>query len=391
MRREEPTKRRFSRRDAIGLLCAWVAAALLAVALPAWWLDAVLLDTRAWVDTVAPLADDPEVKAAIAEAASDAVIGRIDIRKRLDPLLPDFLERYAAILAAAAREAVRSEAAAIVRSDEFEPLWRDLNREGHAALVRAMTGQDTTGPVEPGTFAIETGPIVSRLAGELRRRDLGIIARIPPDTGSGRVVLFRSRMLARLGSYVPSVRLVADFGPHFSVALALLALAVARRRRRILLWLGAGGVMAAVLPLQAVYLGQFAAVSQLQRRVGLSTVASRTILERIFSELVTAEQVLAAAALGVWALAFLVGRPWNRFLRRVQGGARCSGDVRCMEERTATVDDVRTVGIVGAGLTLLALPPPRSMSQLVIVAMLLIVWLVYAETSGSVSFRDQDA
>ena len=68
-----------------------IAAVLISVSVPAVWLNRVLLDTDAWVDTVAPLASEPAIQRAVSDAASDALIEQIDSRGVAERYLPEEL------------------------------------------------------------------------------------------------------------------------------------------------------------------------------------------------------------------------------------------------------------------------------------------------------------
>jgi len=73
----------------------WVAAALLIVigaslafwGIGAYWVNRFVMDTDTFVSTLSPLAEDPAVQTAVADAVDNAVFNSIDIEKQLTNLL----------------------------------------------------------------------------------------------------------------------------------------------------------------------------------------------------------------------------------------------------------------------------------------------------------------
>jgi len=377
-------------RNAAAITIAVIAALFLALAVPAVWLNRMLTDTDVYVETVAPLANDPAIQDAVADAASEAVVERADSKARVETVLPENLQVLATPLSQAIDDFIRKQSVNLVRSDQFASLWETVNRASHKALVAAVTGRDTGAlGVEAGTITLDVGALAERLKGRLEDAGLGFVANLPTSSLDKQIVLYESPVLAQLTSTVDLVSRTAFVIPLIGFALALGAIALAADRRKALLWLGGGLAIAAILPLQVLYLGQTYMVSQLEQTASIPTPAAQAAFEIIFRDLVTADR--AAVALGVllWVGAVLAGPArWAIALRTgVSGGL--GGMASHLELGSfgrwvrARKQGLRVAGIVGAVAVLFLLPAPRTVGALVGVAVGYLVWVVAVEFFGA--------
>jgi len=388
------------RRNAGGITLALIAALLLALAVPAVWLNRMVTDTDVYVETVAPLAEDPAIQDAVADAASAAVIERADSKERLETVLPENLQILATPLSQAVDDFIRKQSLNLVRSDQFGNLWETVNRVSHKALVAAVTGRETGAVgVEAGTITLDVGTLADTLKGRLEDAGLGFVANLPTSSLDKQIVLYESPVLAQLTSTVDLVSRSAFMIPLIGFVLALGAIALAADRRKAVLWLGGTLAIAAILPLQALYLGQTYVVSQLEQAASIPTPAAQAAFEIIFRDLVTADRAAVALGILLWAGAVLAGPArWAVALRTgVSGGL--GGMASHLELGSfgrwvrARKQGLRVAGIVGAVAVLFLLPAPRTVSALVWVAVSYLVWVVAVEFFGAepVSIAETDA
>ncbi len=376
-------------RTAWAIVIALVAALVFAIAVPALWLNRVVFDTDTWVDTVTPLAEDPAIQTAVASAASDALIEQLDAETRLTELLPSELDAFAPVLASSVENAIRSQAASIVASDKFAELWAEINRVGHEALITAITGREGAVEIESGVFTLDTGELIDMIKAALVDRGLGFVERIPTNRLDRQVVLYESDTLAAAGPVVDAIQASATIIPFLGIALLIAAFALAADRRRVALWFGAAVAIGAILPLQALYLSQYAAVVQVANLTQIPTEAAQSAFDIIFRGLVSADQTLAAFGLLVWFGAVVAGPArWAVALRTgLTGGI--SGAASHLELGTfgqwvaARQRGLRTAGFIGAAIILVLLPAPRSIAEIVWIAVGLVVWLVAVEFFGA--------
>lgn len=371
------------------LVIAVVSALLFAVAVPALWLNRVVFDTETWVETVAPLAQDPAIQDAVAAAASDAIIEQLDATARLEALLPDQLDQFAPMLASSVEGAIRSQAVNIVRSEQFATVWEEINRKGHEALLTAITGREGALSIQGGVFTLDTGELVDMIKDALEGRGLGLVARIPTEAVDREIVLYQSDAIAAAGPIVDGIQSAAMVIPLLAIGLAIAAFALAADRRRVALWLGAGITIGAILPLQLLYLGQYTAVVQVASLASIPTDAAQSAFDIIFAGLVTANQTLAVFGLLIWFGAIVAGPArWAVALRSGMSGG-ISGAASHLELGSFGVwvaghkQGLRVAGFVAAAILLLMLPAPRTITSIIWLAVAVVVWLVAVEFFGS--------
>ncbi len=198
-----------------------IGALLLALAVPAVWLNRVVFDTDTWVATVAPLADDPGIQAAVATAASNAIIEKLDAQARIKELLPDQLnlDQFASILAGSVESAIRTQATKFVQSDQFGKLWVEINRVSHKALITAITGREGALSIQAGTFTLDTGLLTDKIKAALTERGLGFVNKIPTSAIDQQIVLYQSDALAAAGPIVDLVQRLAFVIPVLGILL----------------------------------------------------------------------------------------------------------------------------------------------------------------------------
>ena len=201
-------------RSFLGGLLGTLACLLLPLAVLSTWTATVVSDTDAYVDTVAPLAEDADVQ----QAAADRLVDLVNDRVPLGP----------------AEGTVRQAALVVAEGPAFPPVWRAANRAAHRDLVRILEDDNARGDVN-----IRLGGLVSSMAESLGQGQLAsTIAGLDPTftvVSSERLDQARTgyQILETLGAWLPLVWL----------ALVALALLVARQRRRTGAWLGFGSAI----------------------------------------------------------------------------------------------------------------------------------------------------
>ncbi|MFF3247012.1 hypothetical protein ACFYWY_25510 [Streptomyces sp. NPDC002870] len=169
---------------ALLIVIGCVLAPLAAVA--AWTADEVG-NTDRYVDTVAPLASDPDVQAAAANRVTDAVMKHIDLPTLLEgaspadrPLLQKALGKLGGALENAVRSFVHDKAQEIIASDTFKKIWIDANRQIHAAVDKALTGSaDSAVKINNDSVTVDLGPVVDQVKQRLVDEGMTVAGKIP--------------------------------------------------------------------------------------------------------------------------------------------------------------------------------------------------------------------
>jgi len=162
------SERSNKRRRRWAKVLAVIGAVLLPIAGLTLWSRNQLLNTDRYVDTMKPLAEDPAVRAAIADRVTTAVSDAVDLKDRAEEALPDRAKFLAGPIATAGTNLIHEVTANFLESDQFKQLWAEVNRLGHEQIVAIITGKNTDVlQRENGKVVISLRPIAERVAQRL--------------------------------------------------------------------------------------------------------------------------------------------------------------------------------------------------------------------------------
>ena len=130
-------------RGTVAGVLVLVATLLTPLGITATWLSSTVDATAAYVDAVAPLADDPELRERLGEEVGDAVFASLEEGTPLG--LPDGLRPMI-------DEAVRQ----VTANEEFPTFWRGANRDTHREFL-AIVEDDA--PAD-GWLLLDLGPLM---------------------------------------------------------------------------------------------------------------------------------------------------------------------------------------------------------------------------------------
>lgn len=259
---ERPPERSPGRQSAwwaVGSAVLVTLACILApLAVTSVWADRVLSDTDQYVETVAPLADEPAVQQALAAQVTQTVLSYVDVEGVTTDLLNTLAQqdnvppRLAAALPALAtpitngvQNFTRTQVNEFFASPQFATLWAQVNRIAHAQVVKVLEGnQGGAVSAQDNTITVNLGPIIAQVKQRLVAQGFTLANNIPAVDKT--FVLVQSdaitnaqgfyRLLNTLGLWLPLIVLVLLAG----------GVALARDRRRTLL-AGALGLTASML------------------------------------------------------------------------------------------------------------------------------------------------
>src|SRR3954453_3580236 len=110
------------RRSIAGLLVV-LFAVLLPITLAATWTHRTVLDTDTYVSTLAPIADDPAVTAAVARDLTNQLYAALDPEAVIANALPPKAAFLAGPIANGARGQVQDAVTRVLDSDQFQQIW----------------------------------------------------------------------------------------------------------------------------------------------------------------------------------------------------------------------------------------------------------------------------
>lgn len=377
-------------RNGWAIAVAVVATLTLSLSIPAIWLNRMVTDTNYYVNTVAPLASDPAIQNAVASAASDAIVKQLDATARIRSLLPTNLAFVAVPIGSAVNDFVKKQTTVFVQSPQFPQIWRQLNQTSHAAFVAAITGrQGGALTVQAGTVTLDVGILAQKVAAQLSKAGLGFASNLPVNKINKQIVLFHSGLLAQMTVYVNWLTQVALLLPILGLLLAIGAFALGADRRRVALWFGWSMLVWTILPLQAILLGQTYVANQLLKLASIPTAAAQNAYTILFAALTHAEQIAIAISVVIIVAALIAGP--SRWATAMRGwltggisGASSHLDLGPVGTWVgAHMNGMRAIGYAGGAIALLLMPAPRTIAEILWIAVFVIVWLLIVQFVGS--------
>jgi hypothetical protein len=383
-----------------------VTALALVTSVVGVWAATTVLNTDRWVAAVAPLPQNPQVSAAVADYATTQVFQAIDVEGRLREVLPPQAAFVAGPVTGQVREAVRKTVNNVLRSDRFTAIWTELNRRAHQRALAIINGDSDVLITRQDRVEIDLLPLINQVLRELSLQLPTLFGKqiSLPDLSSGAIPdNLRARVQEQLGVTLPpnfAQFTVYDSGQLWAaqqavaqakrgvvlyvvgaVVLLLLALLISPGRRRTLLQLGLWLVVAAVAVTAVLRAVRGQLLNEVQ--AGLYRDGVAAALTSVFGPLRTRGTQLIWIGVVLAVVMYLIGpgrgATWLR--RQLGAGARAGGrGIRAGSRVVAAhgpgwtaahLDVLRVGGIVVAVILALVL---SSWTALLVLAVLLAVY-----------------
>ena len=298
----------------LGVLCAPLSVV-------AVWANSQVSDTDRYVETVAPLASDPAIQNAVTTQITNQIFTYLDIEgitsdalaalSRADAVPPAVAARLDALavpIANGVRSFTSGQVATVVGSEQFEQVWAAAQREAHAQLVAALTGDpgDTGGAVVvvEDSVNVNLGPLIAAVKERLRQSGFTLADRIP--VVDRQVTVFRSEDVAKVRTLFDVLDRLGFWLPIVGLVLLGAGAYVARNSRLALI--GAGlGVAASMLALGAVLTAVRSRYLDAVPPDMLPRDAATVLFDTLVRFLRSSVRALGVAALLLAAGAFLTG------------------------------------------------------------------------------------
>ena len=147
------TRKRWRGRSIVSLILFIVATLLTPIAIIGHWGHQTVMDSKQFISTVGPLAEDPEIQQAVADVVSTAIIQQVDTSELAGGLVGSLVpnDQLADLLSgpikAGIDSLIRGGVERFVQSNAFQQAWIRINQEAQRGFVAALTG-DPSGPVQ---------------------------------------------------------------------------------------------------------------------------------------------------------------------------------------------------------------------------------------------------
>lgn len=355
----------------VGAVVLVVIGLLLApVAVVAGWARLELVDTDRFVETFAPLAEDPEVQEFVSDQVTAAIEEQVDIPqltadvfdglRALD--LPPRAETALGLLEAPATQGLQTLVADVVHrlvsSEAFADIWRTALRTTHTQFVAAVQG-DPDAMLEiggDGTLSVQIGPIIEAVKERLSERGVGFADAIPVIEQS--IVVAQGDAFVLVSTMYALAVGIGTWLPWVALAFLVAGVLVAKNRSKAFVW--TAGSFAFVMAL-------LAAGFEIGKVVFIATISPSIIpgdaAEVIYAQLTEAMRstTVALLVLGLFAalIAWVAG-PWApaRSLRGFAGSGfaalRRAGDRHGLSTGAFGHALDRSHGLIAGGIAVIA-------------------------------------
>lgn len=133
------------------------------------WASRSLLDTDVWIDHVGPLAEDPDVQAAISAEITTEIMKLIDPKALFEEALPERGQVLAVPLSGAVESFVGNQVDKFVASDAFDRLWVGLNEQAHATAVKVLRGDSEVVQAGDKTVTLSLIPVINEVLANMTK------------------------------------------------------------------------------------------------------------------------------------------------------------------------------------------------------------------------------
>jgi hypothetical protein len=215
------------------------------------WARGVVTDTDRYVETVAPLADDPALQQAVADKLTDKVFEYVDVqalttqafaalaeRGSLPPALANQLTALAVPLANGARNFAEGQVLRAVQSDAFDRAWVEAQRVAHQQVVAMLRGETSVLRVQGDAVAVDLGEFLTVVKQRLVESGFTLAERIPAV--DAQFVVFQSDQVSKVQRGFRVLDTLGFWLPFVCVVLVGAGIFLARDRRLAFFWTGVG-------------------------------------------------------------------------------------------------------------------------------------------------------
>lgn len=220
------------------------------VALTAATAQTILRDSDRFVETFAPLAENPAVQKEVTAQVSTAIDDAIDTQNLAHELIGGLqtldmpavvtqrLGLLEAPLAAGMQSLVHDVVERFVSSPAFADTWRGALRVAHTGINATIAGADGAVLIVDGTtVAVDLAPIIAAVRGELVDRGIALASAIPVGAGP-QIAVAEVEGLTQVRMIVVGLDIADAWLPVIVAVLLLASILIAVKRRRAILGMG---------------------------------------------------------------------------------------------------------------------------------------------------------
>lgn len=290
-----------------------VACLLAPLSVVSVWARGEVTDTDRYVQTVAPLASDPAIQAAVTSRITSEIFKYIDVpaltseavatissNRELTPQQAAALQALTGPINDGIQSYAEDAVAKIVQSDQFAAAWVEANTLVHQRLNEALTGQrsDKALQVQNNQVVLDLGNLITQVKQLLINKGFTVAEKIP--TAEATIVLFNVPNASAIQTGYNLLNTIGFWLPLVAISLAVGGVFVSHSPNKALSWLGFGLMVAMAVGAGLLAFGRTTYLNELPDTV--NTAAATAFFDQFTVFL--KQSLWAGAAAG---LVFLLG------------------------------------------------------------------------------------
>lgn len=220
-----------SRARIVGARILTVVAVLLAlVGTLAFYVEYTALDEDGFEAISREMIENEEIRTQVANTAVDQLFANVDVEAAIAERLPAQQQGLAPVLAGLARTGADRAAATVLSRPRVQTVWVETTTATQRQLVRLLDDETEFVQTEGGTVVLDLRPLMIELGDQVVV--IGRVAEKLPDS-AGKIAIIEESQLETAQSVTKILRAVADWMWLVALAVAALAVGLARGRRRL--------------------------------------------------------------------------------------------------------------------------------------------------------------
>lgn len=254
-----------------------VTACLLApLSMVSVWARGEVTDTNRYVQTVAPLAQDPAIQAAVTNRITEEIFKYVDVsaltseavatisaNRDLTPQQTAALQALTGPLNQGIQSYTEDAVTKVVQSQQFEAAWVEANTLVHQRLNAALTGQNTDSAVmvQDNQVVLDLGNLITQVKQLLISKGFSVAEKIP--TTGATIVLFDAPNASTLQTGYNLLNTLGLWLPLIAITLAVIGIFVSHTPAKALAWFGFGLLLAMAIGAGLLAFGRMTYLNEL--------------------------------------------------------------------------------------------------------------------------------
>ena len=316
------TRKRWRGRSIVSLILFIVAALLTPIAVIGHWGHQTVVDSQQFINTVGPLAEDPEIQQAVSDVVSSAIIQQVDTAELagglLGALIPNdqLSDLLSGPIKAGIDSLIRGGVERFVQSNAFQSAWVRINEAAQQGFMAALTG-DPTGPVqfEGDLLVLDISTLLQDVQQSLVDEGIAVAGVVTIPESDAQIVLMDSPGLTQVRTIYGFASPILGFILLITAALFTVSVLLASRRARTTVAVGIVVLAWAVALNYGIRFAEASFVNAFQDT--LFEAAATAFYNQLLLYLLLAVQGLVLLGIVVIALGWFSGTTRSATLTRV--------------------------------------------------------------------------